>query len=287
MTTVTVSPKEAPDVGPACSFYIVAHADDVELFMGPNAWSNIADPIAKAVFIVLSSGDAGLGVGSDGTGKPYYLAREVGHERAIRLWLSLTGIPVPDTQTARITLAGKSLRRSTITERIVIYNLRLPDGNPRGTGYPGTGNQALSLLTAGKIAQIRSIDGDLEFTYSELRELIQEFITHEAGHNSVVTVHIQDEDPRLNPRDHADHTATAVTVVDALADAPFTSIRVLRYSTYVNRSKSRNLSEAEILIHAGTWGAYNSGLVDGGQLSNWDAGHNAWLGKQYFRSQPS
>jgi hypothetical protein len=65
-------------------FYTVAHQDDWQLFMNPNAYhdARVADN-SKVVFIYLTAGDASNGRGPlDGRRTPYYLARELGAYRA-------------------------------------------------------------------------------------------------------------------------------------------------------------------------------------------------------------
>jgi LmbE family N-acetylglucosaminyl deacetylase len=279
-------PVATPDhVEPYCAFYIAAHPDDIELFMGRNAWSDIVGHQAKTVFVVLSAADGGRGTEIGGTGKPYFRAREEGHERAIRFWASLDGQPVPDTKMMDVAISGKILHRQSVAGRIVIYNLRLPDGGLSGTGYPSTGYQSLSLLRSGKIAEMHSIASDLSLTYTELKELIRGIVKYEAHQFPTVWVHIQDENLRVNPFDHPDHTATASTVADAIADPSFHCVSVARYTTYVNAEKSPNLSSSDLQIHVGTWGALNSALVDDGQANTWDSHHNVWLGKEYFSTR--
>lgn len=274
-----------PDDDTYCAFYIVAHPDDIELFMARNAWTDISYPEAKTVFIVFTAGDAGFGTGDSGTGGSYYLAREMGHIRAIRFWSGLNGLPVPDTNSDEVSISGKTLIRKSINNKIVIYNLHLPDGNSQGTGYASTGNQSLSLLRSGKIAEIRSIDDDLSLSYREIKDLIRNIIKYEAHHIPTVWVHILDEDNNFNPSDHSDHTATAATVVDALSELPYSCINIVRYAAYVNAKMPSNLSSSDVFIHRETWKALNALLVDNGQANRWNFSHDVWLGKQYFRAR--
>src|SRR5437660_11190815 len=65
------------------SFYFAAHEDDWQLFMNPSAFEDVTAPGAKAVFIHVTAGDAGLGAGTGGKKSPYYLARERGAVTAI------------------------------------------------------------------------------------------------------------------------------------------------------------------------------------------------------------
>ena len=76
-------PRETPPPPtPALSVFVVAHPDDWQLFMNPDAFHAMNEPHEKAVFVHVSAGDAGQGVGGEPT--PYYLAREEGALRAIR-----------------------------------------------------------------------------------------------------------------------------------------------------------------------------------------------------------
>src|SRR4051794_39951989 len=63
------------------SFYVVAHADDWQLFMQPNAYNDLMDPGSKVVFIITTAGDAG------GT-KAYWDAREEGCKSSIRFCMA-------------------------------------------------------------------------------------------------------------------------------------------------------------------------------------------------------
>jgi hypothetical protein len=47
------------------------------------------------------------------------------------------------------------------------------------------------------------------------------------------------------------------------------------------------MDPAHAMAHAGTWGALNSGRVDGLQITTWDSLHNSWIGKEYVRVTPS
>ena len=270
---------------PNCAFYIVAHPDDIELFMAFHAWSDIASSDTKTVFVVLTAGDAGQGISAGDSVAPYYLAREIGHERAIRFWANLNGVQVHDTNRIDVTIARLIVQRQSISERIVFYNLRLPDGGSDGFGYSATGNQSLSLLRSGKIDEIRSIDNAVTFTRQSLRDFIQGLIAIEAHRCASVWVNIQDEDNQTNPSDHPDHIATAETVLEAISDKRYSCVGISRYTTYVNAGNPENLGPSDSLIHLESWKMLNAGMVDGGHTAMWDTLHASWLGKLYFRTQ--
>src|SRR6188768_4072350 len=81
MTGCAAVPRETPPT-PALSVFVVAHPDDWQLFMNPDAFHAMDEPHEKAVFVHVSAGDAGKVMGGEPT--PYYLAREEGALRAIR-----------------------------------------------------------------------------------------------------------------------------------------------------------------------------------------------------------
>jgi LmbE family N-acetylglucosaminyl deacetylase len=274
------APISVPHGASSTSFYISAHPDDIELFMGRNAWRDIEADAPRVVFLVLTAGDAGLAM-------DYTLARESGHERAIRFWAGLNGKPLAGTVSAPVQIGEVQLVRHAIGARVVVYNLRLPDGNPDGTGYAVTGNESLKLLRdRAATARIHSVDGQLTLSYAQLKELIAGILLREAKGSREVWVNIQDEDQLRNPLDHSDHTATALTVLDVVREARFSCIGIARYLDYVTALKGENMDPADRRLHAGTWGALNSGRVDGLQASTWDPVHVAWLGREYLRVEP-
>ena len=42
------------------SIYVVAHADDWQLFMQPVVYNDIVSPTCKVIFIITTAGDAGM-----------------------------------------------------------------------------------------------------------------------------------------------------------------------------------------------------------------------------------
>src|SRR6476620_12435376 len=90
------------------SFYFAAHEDDWQLFMNPSAFEDVVSGAAKTVFVHLTAGDAGLGVGFGGRKHPFYLARENGAEAAIRFMANANDMPVASTAETR-TFRGHSI----------------------------------------------------------------------------------------------------------------------------------------------------------------------------------
>src|SRR4051812_36717493 len=63
------------------SFYVVAHADDWQLFMHPNVYNDLRAAGSKVVYIITTAGDAG---GSE----TYWAAREEGSKSSVRFCLA-------------------------------------------------------------------------------------------------------------------------------------------------------------------------------------------------------
>ena len=93
---------------------------------------------------------AHLGVGTAGRRFAYYLARENGAETAVRFMADAGRFPVGEAA-APMLFNGHRIYRSAY-RNTVAYFLRVPDGNPKGTGYAETGNQSLQRLANGEIS---------------------------------------------------------------------------------------------------------------------------------------
>jgi hypothetical protein len=268
---------------PSTSFYVVAHEDDWQLFMGRNAALDVIAPGSKTVFIHTTAGDAGLGTGTGGTPEPYYLARENAALRAIRFLanIGVTGAG-PNAVATTITINGKALHRVAYRQTVA-YFLRLPDGNVNsGNGYAATGNQSLRLLAIGAIPSISAIDGSASYRgWADLAATLRGILVYEATGSTDVWINAPDPDPIINPGDHPDHVYTGVAMLDAIA--PLTCVNAALFTGYANAGKPIDLDARGVMLQTALWGVTASGLADNYQLSTWDDNHNAFLGRQYFR----
>jgi hypothetical protein len=265
------------------SFYVVAHEDDWQLFMGLNAALDVPSPDSKIVFVHTTAGDAGLGMGTGGTPVPYYIARENGALRAIR-FLANRGVvgAGPNGVVSTVTINGKSLTRVAY-KNTVAYFLRLPDGNVNtGRGYPSTGNQSLLLLDLGAIPKISAIDGSaIYFGWADLVETLRGILLYEAHSSPDVWINVPDTDPIINPGDHPDHIYTGIAMLDAIAPLP--CVNAALFAGYVSSTMPVNLGTSDLMLQAGLWAVTTSGLTDSYHLSEWDPATNRSLGREYFR----
>ena len=122
------------------TLHVTAHADDTFLFMNPDEQNDISqgDPM-RAVF--LTAGDAGLGAS-------YWEGREAGALAAFAQMINVTNTWTGSVLTAN----GHPLNLQTLTgnPNISVVFMRLPDGNPNGTGYSSTNHESLQNCGRGR-----------------------------------------------------------------------------------------------------------------------------------------
>lgn len=274
------APPPTADIA-TTSVFVVAHEDDWQLFMNPDAFRAL-DHGGHAVFVHLTAGDAGRGTG--GAPVPYYRAREEGALRALRFVVNVHadyGLGEAMTRD-HVELAGHSVLRVRYGAATA-YFLRLPDGNgDDGLGYPTTGLQSLERLRTGQVANIGAIDGSAQYTgWSALVATLSALVAVERG-PGIVALHAPEPDARLNPNDHVDHRATGLAVQAVAAST--SCARLAAHDEYDTGNRPVNMRGEDLLAHAGVWGATNSALSDNGAPSTWNAEHNSWIGRSYARA---
>jgi LmbE family N-acetylglucosaminyl deacetylase len=276
-------PRETPRV-PALSVFVVAHPDDWQLFMNPAAFHAMNDPHEKAVFLHVSAGDAGRGVGGEPV--PYYLAREEGALRAIRFMANAANATAAlgaDTRSEAVERAGHRVARHTYANAVA-YFLRIHDGNiVNGDEYQ---EHPLSLqrLRSGASNETKAIDDSARYTgWNDFVATLEAIVVSEHAPGTALNLHIAELDERRNPGDHPDHRAVAFAMEEIVERLP--CARVSRHQEYVTRDRRPNVTGADYLIDAGTWAATASGLSDFHAGSTWEPGHNVWVGRDYHRTQ--
>ncbi len=210
-----------PSPAPSVSIFVVAHPDDWQLFMNPAAFHAMNDPRGKAVFVHVSAGDAGKGMGGDPT--PYYLAREEGALRAIRFMANAANATAAlgaDTRSAAVERAGHPVARHTYANAVA-YFMRIHDGNiVTGTDYQ---EHPLSLqrLRSGASAETKAIDDSTRYAgWAEFVATLEAVVTSEMAPGTALNLHIAELDEKLNPGDHADHRAVAFAMEEVAARLP-------------------------------------------------------------------
>lgn len=268
------------------SIYVSAHPDDWQLFMNPNAYHSVKNYDEKVIFIHTTAGDAGNGTGYNN----YYLAREEGSLRAIRFmsntFTSGAGLGTNMNET-QVTINGHDIKKFTY-RNAVAYFLRLPDGNPDGSGNPLTNFKSLQKLYTGVISTISAVDNST--TYSSLSDLIgtlKSLIEMESVNSTIIKFNLPEDDATINIASHSDHIYSSKIIQNVANTMVSANITKNLYIDYSTASREQNVFGDDYLVSAGTWGATASGLSDNFHNSTWNSDHNVWIGKQYFRTLSS
>ena len=268
------------------SVFVVAHPDDWQLFMNPDAFHAMNQPNEKAVFVHVTAGDAGKGVG--GVPTPYYLAREEGALRAIRFMANAVDANAAlgaDTRPQSVDRAGHNVARHTYANAVA-YFLRIHDGNIVNGNEFVEHPLSLQRLRSGASTETRAIDGSTRYAgWGDLVGTLEAVIRSELAPGAALNLHIAELDEKRNPGDHPDHRAVAMAMEEVAARLP--CARVSRHEEYATRDRRPNVTGVDYRIDVGTWAATASGLSDLHAGSTWEPGHNVWLGRDYHRTQPA
>ncbi len=262
------------------SFYFAAHEDDWQLFMNPTAFEDVTGGAGKTVFVHVTAGDDGLGVGSGGRKQPYYLARENGALDAIRFMADADKTPINDSAGPMI-FNGHTVFRVSYLNTIG-YFLRLPDGNASGSGFAGTGFQSLKRLANGEINTLSAIDGSTIYHgWTDFVATVREIITYERGHAPFVQLNVAETDSRINPQDHADHLMTAKAALDAAKD--MSCVRRVYYVDYASSKLPENLNTQERDMESAVFAVTLAGVMAFDYGTAWHHYDQSFIGRNYFR----
>jgi LmbE family N-acetylglucosaminyl deacetylase len=231
------------------SFYIVAHADDWQLFMQPNAHHDLVADASKVVFIVTTAGDAGAEKG-------YWQAREEGMKSSIRFCLAPFGdlTELNDTRNFNARTINCCSINNTIS-----YFLRLPDGGLNGDGFAAQEYESLRKLKSGDIISINAVDNSATYNWQDLCATIQSIILTESNTIPDVSINYQNPDTNANPNDHPDHIATgqaihSISIVSRLHQRLFVG--------YSSGNSQEKLDETDLFWKIGMFATYEKAVVD-------------------------
>jgi hypothetical protein len=264
------------------SFYFAAHQDDWQLFMNPSAFLDVGDGRTKTVFVHMTAGDAGLGIGMAGRKHPFYLARENGADSAIRFMADAENLPV-ERSALLSEFNGHRIYRVSYRNTVAYY-LRVPDGNPNGTGYPDTGFQSLRLLASGTIPSLTSIDGSTAYAgWGDLVATLRAIMDFERGRAPSVQLNVAELDERINPNDHSDHLMTARAALDAASG--LACARRVHYVNYASSRLPQNLDSERRDMESSVFAVTAAGVRALDHGSSWQWYDRSYVGRNYFRIQ--
>jgi LmbE family N-acetylglucosaminyl deacetylase len=193
---------------------IVAHEDDDLLFLSPDLIHDIhGGKCVRTIF--LTAGDAADNVGGNAfQRRRYWLERERGNRAAYALMAGVKNV----WRESHIQVNGHRIAMFTLAAdpKISEINMRLPDGNPDGSGSKYHHRQSLWKLRAGEIRTIQAVDGSTSYTkvgvLATLIKLVRSFAPNVIRTQDYIT-----GDFAL-VGDHSDHTTTA-ELAHAASDA--------------------------------------------------------------------
>ncbi len=210
---------------------IVAHEDDDLYFMTP-ALPNAIATGEPSWSVYLTAGDAGRTNG-------HWQSRDLGIRAA---YASIAG--VADAWTALPYFAAdRSLAAFQLdaAPQIIVVFMRLPDGNPSGTGYAVTGNESLRNVWEGTSRTlIHAIDGTDQYTRDDLIDTLVAIIRD----RDPDVLRIQDM-TAYHGSDHSDHFYSGRFAFEAHL-ASHTRHRLRAYRAYNIADQPVNFSTAEI-----------------------------------------
>jgi hypothetical protein len=279
MSVVDQNSLAGRDTPQRVSFYFAAHQDDWQLFMNPCAFEDVIDGV-KSVFIHMTAGDAGLGTRTHERKHPLFLARENGAEAAICFMADSDNKMPVEKLVSTLKFNGRPIRRVSY-RNTVAYFLRLPDGNPQGTGYSETGCQSLKLLADGQIREFAAIDATASYqSWSDLAKTLWSIVDFERG-DGLVQLHIPDLDPALNPNDHSDHYMTAQAALTATE--PLTAVRRIHHVGYASGRLAENLEGKRRDMKCAVYAVTLAGVSALGHPVSWSHYDHLFIGRNYFR----
>lgn len=252
------------------SFFIVAHPDDIELFMGREARHRITDsPKQKKVFVVLTAGDANRKNKKKIFRKiTWWEAREKAHTQAISSWNNHQD-PIIETE---VKINTRKISKTTIGTAIILYNLRLTDADK---------NTSLDDLLHKKSSSIFDLVYNQAYTLIDIQQTLLEIIYKESKDTEEASFHIMDESYDRNPNDHKDHKATSLLFREIYTKIDLPKKSLNGYLTYHINTKPINLEGEDKLKSFETWEIMANELDSNGYKRNDDKHHMQWVGKEY------
>jgi LmbE family N-acetylglucosaminyl deacetylase len=274
--------------------FVVAHADDWQLFMGEVVVEALrrGDPVLA---VLTNAGDAGRG-------NEFWRTREVAALASMRAAEALAGAPVTTPLCNSMYVPGQGWAsnrasaaasavpnalngagahrvRGCRTPHMTTVFLRLPDGKPGGTGYAEHGFVSMKKLADSTIGRLDALDSSTSYrSIDDLGATVTGIIREHQRLGLTMQVHTADPDLLENPIDHSDHRITGQLAIEA---ARALRVPVMLYGGYSNLRRADNLAP-----EAAAWKSYCFVAYDRAMMTthgSWSAyAENAWAHAQYL-----
>ena len=251
------------------SFFIAAHPDDIELFMGRQAYHQIADSLQdKKVFIVLSGGDGNQKNNKLNKTITWWEAREQAHTLAISFWNSFKQEPLSN----EIIINNKYLQKISIGSNIVLYNFRFLDYDP---------TTSLDDLIKDNNKILPDLKYNQSYSLQDINQSLEEIIRQESKKASAIDFNMTDDDPVRNPWDHKDHYATASITNNLYLNIDNPCKSLTKYLAYGFKKSPINLEGEDKERSFKLWTLMGDKLASYGYKRNDDHIHMTLVGKEY------
>jgi len=283
----------------ALSFYVIAHQDDWQLFMGANVFNDInafneITPASNGTKVVIIYTTAGNLNDSDDTRScnckdilnpeggpfPYWKVREEGSKRSVHLAACRMGgwgpgIPYPQNKT--VTINGHSITKYEF-KNTVSYYLRIKAGNFGQWHYNPDAN-------VGTI--------DTSATYTNWTDFVNTiYYIYKAEMDSSITtnnVHFnyQDFNETINPNDHSDHYIAGKAAYEAakiLGTEMDTCFQQSLFVDYNSQNLPANLTAPDVQNESAVTAVYCLALLDYNAWPEWGSLYQDWTSRNYFRT---
>ncbi|MES2645956.1 MAG: PIG-L family deacetylase [Bacteroidota bacterium] len=232
------------------SFFIIAHADDWQLFMQPFVFDDLVMPGCKVVFIITTAGDAGMQ-------EKFWRAREEGHKSSVRFCMS--AIDTFSEFNGAKCYNEKNIDYWSLHHSTTFF-LRLPDGNLDGSGFDSHDYQSLSKFQLNKINSLTSLDASYNFSnWDEYVKVLATIISCESEGIADKNIHYLNPDPVPNPGDHADHISTGIAVGQLNVTKSFKQFLYVGYSI---QNLETQLSQSDMFWKVSMFAAYEKAVFD-------------------------
>lgn len=247
------------------SIYVMAHADDCQLFMQPQMFRNLVDEKHKNVFIITTAGDAGFE-------EKFWKAREEGFKSSVRFCLAPLG---EITESTAVTTINEHRLFFCRINNSIIYFLRLPDGNLDSAGFAANHFESLEKLRSGKISEISAVDKSTAYVdWKDLQQTLKALILAESARISKRSLYYLNPNPDKSSYDHPDHLNTGRTL-DLIENGD--NFQKVLFAGYGVANEGNNLTAKELFWKIGMFAVYEKTVFDATGYSTLREGEEQYL----------
>ena len=220
-----------------------------------------------------------LTAGDDGMGSSYWQGRENGVKAA---YAETAGVANSWTQ-SDAGVAGHPIPVFTLSGTgISLAFMRLPDGNPDGTGFANTGNESLEKLWNGTITTMTAVDNSSSYSLARLEAALVALMTS-FGPAQINTMDYLGD---YGDGDHSDHH-TVGYLIDLTAAQYSSSVGFTGYKGYPTQNLPVNVSNTDQTIKDQAFFTYTpfDSQVCGSLAACASTNYDLWLARQYTLAQ--